>query len=402
MPAGGMDPSQVGAHIEALRRFIGIAQLDALTQAYRALEQRLTAVELFRLRERQPLIEGFEAYRRATMGYRGKLKHMRPELYAIGKIAANFSVVAPTLSPKMADHHRTKLVDFNGQLAPLLLEWVTAETISRAPGCELAWFNVDDSAPEFAVRAQGLEWEMECKWQSPMVIELLGDNEAARFAGLVTDYLTAQRWQGEIEITVPADNPNQAVAGDIVAQLQALDFSAPLEVTLARGLQLRARLQPSTGRAVAVREWEEAMSLTKHADSRLYAMGRKQGDAIVDPLVLQLAGPQRTGEQTVEQLWSRKFRKAAEQCTGQRAAGLMFEWEGIAEASTFGTPALKDLMARTFDEFRHVTFIGMRCVQPPIVSGYGVDFGVPGYSALSNVSPFQAEGRLLQSLLRTT
>jgi hypothetical protein len=397
MSAGGYFPHQVVARIKALRQFIGPERLKDLIQAYLLAQQRGTGVEIYRLREHQPLIEGFDAYRRATFGRRQPMQKIGPELHALANIAGNYAVVAPTLPPDLAEHQRDKLVNFDGLMAPQLLEWTTASAISRVPDCEIAWFPVHATGPEFAVRGAGLEWEMECKRLSPMVVELLGESEAGRFAGRVLEFLHREGWQGQLDLTVPPERPNDSVAEDVVTALRSIDFSAPVEKTLPSGIQVRAQLRRKTGTPRPAQDWQAAINLGKRHDSRLYAMGSAQADMVLDPLVLQLAGPQRTADQLIEHLWERKFRKAASQCTSGRAAALVFEWQGIGEARIFqDSPVMQQLMERTFDDFRNLAFIAMRCVQPPRKLGRSIDFSVNGYSAISKVTQFPDVASLLQ------
>src|SRR3546814_1677049 len=70
-------------------------------------------------------------------------------------------------------------------------------------------------------------------------------------------------------------------------------------------------------------------------DARLYLQARATSQVAVDPIDLQLTGPRRTAIELIEYLWKRKFCKAAAQCTGERGAFLVFEWEGIEDTAVF-------------------------------------------------------------------
>jgi hypothetical protein len=400
MSTRGYGPRQIDTRIKALSEFIGKDRLTSTLKNFDAAKQVGSGVGVYRLLERQPLIEGFAAYRRAKFGRPGPLKSVDPDLHELANIAGNYWVVAPTLTPDLAAHQREKMLNFDGQLAPQFLEWTTVASVSRLPQCEIAWFPVHETGPEFAVRAAGLEWEMECKRLSPMVVELLGDAEADRFAEQIMRFVERAGWQGTISVTVPADAPNQAVAIDVPAALSGLDLSVPVDAILPGEIRLRARLHPRTGQPQPADAWQQAAAASKQHDARLYAMGPAQGAQIVDPIVLQLASPQRTAGQLLDHLWERKFRKAASQCTGKRAAALVFEWQGMDDAGIFSSsPMMQNLMARIFDEFRHVAFIIMRCVQPPTMMHGSVHFSSAAYFAQSKVTRYPEVARLLQTAL---
>src|SRR3546814_3741269 len=75
-------------------------------------------------------------------------------------------VVSPTLmDASIRQHHREKLIDLNGQLKPLLLEWMTVFHFARSYNDSIAWFQVDQSGPEFIARIGEIECEVEFKRQ---------------------------------------------------------------------------------------------------------------------------------------------------------------------------------------------------------------------------------------------
>src|SRR3546814_993874 len=83
-------------------------------------------------------------------------------------------------------------------------------------------------------------------------------------------------------------------------------------------------------------------------DARLYLQARATSQVAVDPIDLQLTGPRRTAIELIEYLWKRKFCKAAAQCTGERGAFLVFEWEGIEDPAVFRDAAgFQDLLKRS-------------------------------------------------------
>src|SRR3546814_1742245 len=89
------------------------------------------------------------------------------------------------MDASIRQHHREKLIDLNGQLKPLLLEWMTVFHFARSYNASIAWFPVDQSGPEFIARIGEIECEVECKRQSEAIIDLLGRTESDALAGRI-------------------------------------------------------------------------------------------------------------------------------------------------------------------------------------------------------------------------
>lgn len=110
-----------------------------------------------------------------------------------------------------------------------------------------------------------------------------------------------------------------------------------------------------------------------------------------------MIGPRRNGMDLVEYLWERKFSKAAGQCSGERGAVLVFEWEGIDDPSIFSeSDGFFSLLARTFDEHRHVAAIVMRCDAAPTRLNGVIDYATGAYLAKSEVTNFPEVRDLLR------
>src|SRR3546814_10076167 len=97
------------------------------------------------------------------------------------------------------------------------------------------------------------------------------------------------------------------------------------------GLSLEGEVFVADGYCVDARDWQRQIKESSGHDARLYLQARATSQVAVYPIDLQLTGPRLTAIELIEYLWKRKFCKAAAQCTGERGALLVFEWEGIED-----------------------------------------------------------------------
>lgn len=390
-PTAGIYPDQAQRLIEQLRRFVTNDRLAQKSTQYHAAAKAAGGVLVARMRERQPLIEAFESYDRATRRGQRRLRSLQGELAGLANVAAHYHIVAPTLSGSLAQHQAGKLIDLNGQLQPLLLEWKTASHIARTTNAEISWYGVDKTGPEFVARACGIEWEVECKYQSHMITELLGVSEADELADRIIRQISKAGLQGSVSLSVPSNFDAHLLTkcDALRADLEMLATPGHHAINLLGSMQLDADLSPTSGTAVPVQAWRESLEAIKHPDARLYAFSRAVGGRAADPITLQMHSARRSSSDLLEYLWERKFQHAAEQCSGERAAVLSFEWEGVDDPHVFSdSEGMQALLARTFDEHRHVAAIAMRCTTAPTSLQNAVDFSVGAYLAKSSVTTF--------------
>ncbi|HEL4235233.1 TPA: hypothetical protein UM516_001511 [Stenotrophomonas maltophilia] len=384
-------PHQAGELIEQLRRFIGHDRLVQQTAEYRSKASTSNGIVVARLRENQPLIEAFEDYERATRHRQRPLRTVGGQIGDLANVAAHCRVVSPTLLDAVERNHREKLIDLNGQLKPLLLEWKTASHFARAYDAEIAWLPVNQSGPEFIARIAGLECEVECKRQSHLIFELLRLAEADQLAHRIIDRVARIHLRGSLLLHVPEDFQRTSLdnAEAWAASLAGIGGPGDVNVVLPGGLRLEGELVPAEGNGTNVTEWQAMLKNRHHDNARLYSQARAVGQIAVDPIDLQMIGPRRNGIDLVEYLWEKKFSKAAGQCSGKRGAVLVFEWEGIDDPSIFSeSDVLFNLMAKTFDEHRHVSAIAMRCDAAPTRLNGLIDYATGAYLAKSEVTNF--------------
>jgi len=392
-------PHEAGTLVERLRRFIGHDRLIQQTTAYHAAVRASNGVRMARYREKQPLIEAFEAYEKSTLHRQRPLRSVDDELADLANVAAQCHVVDSTLVDPVRQHHREKLIDLNGQLKPLLLEWKTACHFVKTYGADIAWLPVNQSGPEFIASMHGIECEVECKRQTHMVIELLGQTEADILAGRIIDHVMKAGLRGHLFAHVPDDFDHNSLGESEAWEMALASIADPgtLDVRLPGGLHLEGEMIPADGYAIDVNVWQRQTRENRRDEARLYAQARAASPAAIDPVELQMMGPRRTTKELIEYLWTRKFNKAAAQCSKQRGAVLVFEWEDIADPSIFeDTSWFQDLLARTFDEHRHVAAIAMRCDSAPTRMGGLIDYATGAYLAKSNVTEFPKARNLLR------
>ena len=384
-------PHQAGVLIDGLRRFIGHDTLVQRTREYRSAESQRGSLRMVRLRDHQPLIEAFEAYEKATRRRQRRLRAIDDQLGDLANVAAHYGVVAPTLAGAVLNHHREKLINLNGQLKPLLLEWKTASHFAQTHVADIAWLPVDQSGPEFIARWAGLECEVECKRQSHNIVDLLGLSEADILAQRIIDHVTQANLCGDLLIQAPDDFQCSTI-DDVefwASSLAGIRDPGSVAIELPGGLRLNGELALAGASPIGVSDWHAMLEECHLDDARLYSQAKAVGRLVCDPIVLQVVGPRRTGVDLVEHLWNRKFSKAAAQCSGRRGAMLAFEWEGIADPSIFrDSDLLVSLMDRTFDEHRHVAAIAMRCDAAPARMGGLIDYATGAYLARSRVTDF--------------
>jgi hypothetical protein len=398
-PPNDVYPHQAGELIEQLRRFIGHDRLVQQTAEYRSTARTNNGIVIARLRDNQPLIEAFEEYERATRHRQRPLRTIEGQLGDLANVAAHCRLVAPTLLDAVERHHREKLIDLNGQLKPLLLEWKTATHFARAYDAEIAWLPVDQTGPEFIARMDGLECEVECKRQSHMIVELLGRAEADHLAHRIIDRVAGTHLRGSLLLHVPDDFQRSCLddAEAWVARLASIGGPGVVNIELPGELRLEGEVFPADGSGTNVSEWQAMLKDRHRDDARLYSQAKAAGQVAVDPIDLQMIGPRRSGMDLVEYLWDRKFSRAASQCSGERGAVLVFEWEGIDDPSVFSeSDAFFSLLARTFNEHRHVAAIAMRCDTTPTRLNGVIDYATGAYLAKSEVTNFPEVRDLLR------
>jgi hypothetical protein len=385
-------PDQAGLLIEELRRFIGHDRLVRQTGNYHSAGKIDNGVRIARFRENQPLIEAFEAYEKATRHRKRPLQFVDDILADLANVAAQCHVVLPTFTnSSIKQHHREKLIDLNGQLRPLLLEWKTVSHFVRAYDADIAWLPVDHSGPEFIARIGEIECEVECKRQSHMVIDLLGQTEADDLAGRIIQYITKAGLRGSLFVHVPDDFDRKTINESVALNMALASITRPgeLNIALPGGLRLEGEVFVADGHAVDVNDWQNQMRRNRQHDARLYSQARAVSQTAVDPIELQLTGPRRTATELIEYLWERKFNKAAAQCNRERGAFLVFEWEGIEDPAVFrDAGGFQGLLAKTFHEHRHVAAISMRCDSAPTRMAGLINYATDAYLAKSEVTSF--------------
>lgn len=391
VPSSNVYPRDIPPLVENLRRFIGADELNRRMQEYRKRQAVSDGIGVVRLRERQAVLDGFKDYRKQTLGGNRPLRSVTREVALLTSVAGLCQTIAPTLRGGIERHHRDRLVNLDGQLPPLLLEWAMASFYVRKYGAELAWFEASETGPELVAHADGLEWELECKRLTPMITELLGDAEADKLASSVMRVIKSAGHHGEFALAFPPSR-EPLTAGDldlIETEVRANISHGDVDLVLLGDIAFTGVSSVTDGKPMEADAWRAQLELSKQPDARLYAVAGASSGRAVNPITLQLSASRRSPPDLLHYLWERKFRTAASQCTSRRGAVLAFEWSGIDDPSVFAdSEGMQDLMKRTFAEFRHVAVIVMRCGTALVheVSGFKMDTNA--YVARSEVSDF--------------
>jgi hypothetical protein len=301
------------------------------------------------------------------------------------------------LDDATARHHRYSVV--GAGYRSTLLEWKTASALARTNDALIAWLPPSNRGPEFIARAEGQEFEVECKYVSHMITELFGDSEAATVAHVIFSQLQSRGLSGEVHIEVTEEFA--ALSGEdrvaVVAQSLTNFAAGNSLVEIAGQLRLASDLRLADGFAVDAGEWRKGMMRRKEHDARAYGHAVARPPCAVDPITLYMTGPRRGPLDLLNHVWEVKFKKAAEQCSGDRGAVLAFEWEGIGETSTFvESDGMQDLLSRTFSEFPHIAAVVMRCDNSPTRMGGVIDYATQAYITKSNVTRFPRVAELLR------
>src|SRR3546814_19102452 len=131
---------------------------------------------------------------------------MRISVWSSDVCSSDLHVVSPTLmDASIRQHHREKMIDLNGQLKPLLLEWMTVFHFARSYNASIAWFPVDQSGPEFIARIGEIECGVECQRHSEAIIDLLGRPDSDAPAGRIAERIMAVGLRGSASIPVTDD-----------------------------------------------------------------------------------------------------------------------------------------------------------------------------------------------------
>jgi hypothetical protein len=388
---GELWPNDVERMIRKLRCFLGDSALVVATKDFHSRSKIGSGVFAMRLSHRQPLIEAFEQFDRITFKGRRPLKSITPELLELANLAGIGAMVIPTLSSAVADHHREMLLSRNGNFWSQRLEWLAAGDAIRRHQAHIAWTEPGQAGPEFVARVGEVMFDVECKYQSTMVTQYLGDNEADYLASEILQLVQKKCLRGRLTLSLSAEQARgaQGLIPFLLEVLNADLAAGKIDVSLPGGVRLSGRLFENDNFRLGLDEWSEQVESTHDSSTRVFGSGLRDGSYVVDPLTLDIAAPLKSAEDLHAGLWKMKFDKAARQCTGKRGAVLVMEWEDVDDPTLFQQhPLFQQLMADTFKNYSYVTRINMRCDTPPQhrISSYSM--GVHGYTAVSNAPAF--------------
>jgi len=356
--------------------------------AYEDHSQQIDGIRVIRLREYQPLIEAFRLLRLQTWDGQWPLYHLDSALVDLANVAALGQAVIPTLGEEVADEHRHKLLDLNGQCRPLVLEWASAAQVIRSHQAEISWSTSSHSAPEFIGRAIGVEFEVECKRLSNMIFETVGSAEADQLAAEVVRTTRSIQRCGHVTLDLEANLPTDLLS-QIKEAIAASRDNQPFDAMLPCGAHLHGALRAYGGEIVPNVAWDMHVHDYALPNTRTYGAGFTVNDGIANTLIFQLTTPSKVIVDLATQLWEKKFDKAAKQCTGTRGAILVFEWETFEDPELFvDAPIFQHLINQTYAKHKHVARIVMRCNNAPTKANGLISNHAKAYTTQSAVTRF--------------
>jgi len=383
--------SQVAPLIRNLRGFIGAERLKHAAKNYRSEPGLQGQIRTLRLREYQPLIEAFSLFDKLTLNGARPLRRLHPGLSELASVAAMGCAVIPTLDPSTAEHQREMLVSLDGRCKPLLLEWSSATQAIRHHAAKLAWTPPGIHGGEFVALANGIEFEVECKRQTTMVSQLLGEKEADRILALIMEVSRYKKLQGElwVELTEPDNGNINDEIHDLDKILRQNLGVGDVSIELSKNAHLRGHLDFYDGHAISLDAWKQRLETARREPGHGIGNALSVGGYVMEPLLVHILSPIKSAEDFKDYLWEKKFKKAASQCSGKRGAILMFEWEGVSHPQLFVDARLFEALTKdTFDQYRHVARLVMRCEEETSRTKTGYQATTPVYSMDSKVTSF--------------
>lgn len=298
--------------------------------------------------------------------------------------------ISPTLQESVRRHHVGFLLNLDGGLSPLIVEWQMAQFYITRYGARIKW--IEGRGPEFVATSDGLTWEVECKRLTPNISELLREKQADDLAFAVSTEMDKAGLYGSFTLEVARGLSKDDIycsIDNLKSEIQRRAIKGRVELSSKGQLSLFGDARTKTGRPLSESEARRLFNTNDDIDARRYVFSTVRSGRVFDPIVLLVKGEKREDEVLLEYLWKERFEHAALQCSKTCGAILAFEWSGIESNEVFATSeGLKALATRTFLEHKHVAAIVMRAA-PRIIEVKGfIGDQTPAYFFRSEVTDF--------------
>lgn len=353
VPPDALHEANIAHYIARLRRFLTQQRIDTARQAQTARMADGNPYRRLLLAEKQPWVQAFDDFDRATMrGARPLLRrHITPDMLLAATTGQMLGRIEPTLTPAVADAMRSRLLDIDGRAHPVLMEWSAAHFYLRH-GMHIEWTQPNVPGPEFVGTSAGLRFEVECKRISRNAMEKLGDRDALTVGYGVLGAMVAGHIAGDVVLDTPLTQavPMQEVTAAVTAALAPPTVLSPLDVDVPGVGRLTGnlrRLGPGSG-------WAQRGDIERRLAARPHD---HRGFAIAVPhphaphpqaVVLWLKGPRRTPEQLRDHILA-TVTEGAGQLSGQTLGVVMVEIEDIDEGVVYrDQPALDHINQAVF------------------------------------------------------
>jgi hypothetical protein len=351
---------QICSYVKALRRFLTNDAL-VLAQNKRKREMRIAnRVRRGALADESPILDAFEVFDKLCLG--GRVPKRWPtstaELAGLGRMVSH---LAPSMSESIQAHQRDKLLSCVGQFWPARHEWATAQHF-HDHGFLLDWCEVSCAGPEFWARKSTVSFGVECKRFGNGITEMLGDTESANLASVVMDVADALDMCGTVWLSVLKSKLSDQVIWRRSLQ-DAFRASASGTWTFGDELIVKWELTSSSGEGQSVQSLLSLMG-TKTDDERSYLSGRIRNSLHVDPLLICVRGPRRTGQMLYDYLLDKLDRELKRKFPRGDAAVLVVEWSKIDEMRVFEESAgVRQLVDELMDRNRNLAAL-IHCSRP--------------------------------------
>ena len=284
-----------------VRRFRAFLRQQSIDDAARQLADIDAEGNPFRsaiVREKQPWVDAFSTFDRRTLNGTRPLRMRGLPMSLVRTAAAGKTLerVEPTLSERLKEHMRARLLGLHGLSEPVMMEWDIAHFYLRH-GFRVVWTEPGTSGPEFRCDRGDLSFEVECKRVTRFAKEMLLDRDATTLGYGVMRALAERGLCGDVILdTLVQRSPTEAevierVRGAIPAPVPPrLDIDVPNVGRIAGDV----REIPVRARAGIRQHVDERVSQRPHEYRGFGSTVPLNGPHALDAIVVWLRGPRRS------------------------------------------------------------------------------------------------------------
>ena len=347
------------------------------------------------LKEKQPWPDVFNRIdRKSLSGARAiPLREISQSMALAAMAGRMLGRIEPTLTPRVADKMRDRMLDLDGRTHPVLMEW-SAAYFYLCRGHRVIWTEPNVAGPEFVCAGSGHAFEVECKRITRKSKEKLNDRHALTLAEGVLQSIVAQQLSGDVVLdsNVLESPPVADVAERVtIALLNTTDLSN-IDIHIAGVGRLTgdlSRLGPGSGWAQRG-NIERRMAACPH-DHRGFAVAIPHAYAPhPEATVLWLRGPRCTQQEHIDHI-TKAALNGAQQLTGNRMGFVIIEVEDVTDVTLFrDRAAFRDINQKVFAEYPAVAAVTWQGDRRMIPSSIGFNIAREAFVERNSASSFDA------------